>query len=101
MAEANRGNTTREVIKVLVGNKCDKDDRVVSIEEGEKLAQEHSVPFFEASAKTNQNVNEIFTYFAQELLNEIERKCLENNMIIYKKTQKEKENDNKPSSCCK
>lgn len=93
-------NTTKDIIKVLVGNKCDKDDRKISFEEGEKLAEKSCISFFESSAKTNHYVNEIFIYFAQELLNEIERKCKENNLIIHKKTQKEQENV-KPSSCCR
>ena len=37
---------------VLVGNKCDlEDDRQVTREEGEELAKEWDIPFFEVSAK--------------------------------------------------
>ena len=51
-------NAQTSVKKVLVGNKCDKPDRVVTEEEGKKLADDYSMSFFETSAKTNQNVNE-------------------------------------------
>jgi Ras-related protein Rab-8A len=46
---------------ILIGNKCDlKDDRVVSIEEGQKLGNEFGIPFLECSAKDNLNVDEAF-----------------------------------------
>ena len=49
------------VNKILVGNKCDMlDEKVVSTEEGEKLAKEFNMPFWECSAKNNINVDESF-----------------------------------------
>ena len=45
---------------VLVGNKCDVPDHQVPFEEAKKLADELSIPIFEASAKTGQNVDEAF-----------------------------------------
>ena len=51
--------------KVLVGNKCEKPDRVVTKEEGQKLANDFNLSFFEAS---NQNINEIFNYLTAEIL---------------------------------
>ena len=48
---------------VLIGNKIDlENERVVSKEEGEKLAQKYNIKFFESSAKTNINVSEAFQY---------------------------------------
>ena len=45
----------------LVGNKCDDDSsRQVSTEEGQQLAAKLNVPFLEASAKSNHNVDSIF-----------------------------------------
>ena len=61
-------NAQTSVKKVLVGNKCDKPDRVVTEEEGRKLADDFGMNFFETSAKTNQNVNEVFTFLTQEIL---------------------------------
>jgi small GTP-binding protein len=46
---------------VIVGNKMDKTNkRAVSYAEGESLATELGYKFYEASAKTGENVNEIF-----------------------------------------
>eukprot|EP00940_MAST-03C_sp_MAST-3C-sp2_P002777 g2777.t1 len=46
---------------VLVGNKSDKKrDQVVDSSEGEALAKEMNVPFFEVSAKVRYNVDEAF-----------------------------------------
>ena len=61
-------NAQTNVRKVLVGNKCDKPDRVVSEEEGKKLADDFGMHFFETSAKTNQNVSEVFTFLTKEIL---------------------------------
>jgi len=49
---------------MLVGNKADKDDRVVSTEEGEELAKAFGVPFMETSAKDNMNVEDCYTALA-------------------------------------
>ena len=67
-------NAQTNVCKVLVGNKCDKPDRVVTEEEGRKLASDFNMSFFETSAKTNQNVNEVFTFLTQEILKNNEGK---------------------------
>lgn len=54
------------VNKILVGNKCDmKDDKVVSTEEAQKLADEFKIPFAEVSAKNNICVDESFHSLAK------------------------------------
>jgi len=61
------------VSKVLVGNKVDlTDKRELSTDEGLKLAGQYKVKFMEASAKTNQNVTEVFTTIAKEIMTNIE-----------------------------
>jgi len=56
------------VNKILVGNKCDMlDEKVVSTEEGEKLAKEFNMEFWEASAKTDVNVEQSFISLARSV----------------------------------
>lgn len=54
-------------VKLLVGNKSDRRDRVVSTEEGEALAAELGVPFIETSALSADNVEQAFTRMADDL----------------------------------
>ena len=59
-------HATEEVHKILIGNKCDwEEKRVVSKERGEQLAQELGIPFIETSAKQNINVEKAFYDLAQ------------------------------------
>uniref|UniRef100_A0A7S1FNJ5 Ras-related protein Rab-8A n=1 Tax=Corethron hystrix TaxID=216773 RepID=A0A7S1FNJ5_9STRA len=56
------------VNKILVGNKCDMlDEKVVSTEEGQKLANEFGVEFVEVSAKNNINVENCFISLAKSV----------------------------------
>jgi len=61
------------VSKLLVGNKSDlSSQRVVTYEEGEALANEFHMPFFEASAQTNQNVTQAFMKLASDVKTRLE-----------------------------
>ena len=53
--------------------------------------------FFETSAKTNQNVNEVFNFLTQEILKVNEGKTSPNNNMALKKGDKK---DGK-KGCCK
>jgi Ras-related protein Rab-8A len=54
------------LLKILVGNKCDMlDEKVVSTEEGQKLAKEFGISFWECSAKNDINVSECFIGIAK------------------------------------
>ncbi|RKP15400.1 P-loop containing nucleoside triphosphate hydrolase protein [Piptocephalis cylindrospora] len=49
--------THKEVVKMVVGNKVDKEsDRVVSLEEGQSLAESRGALFCECSAKTRMGI---------------------------------------------
>ncbi|XP_025904285.1 ras-related protein Rab-17 [Nothoprocta perdicaria] len=58
-----------EIVIALVGNKADlAAEREVTTEEGEEFAQSKSLLYMETSAKSNYQVNELFTAVAQELV---------------------------------
>jgi hypothetical protein len=65
-------------------------DRVVTEEEGKKMADKFSLAFFEASPKTNQNINEVFNYLVQEILNSEGKKQTPNIELENGKKKKEK-----------
>ena len=81
-------NVQSNVCKVLVGNNCDKPDRTVSEEEGKKLGDDFNIKFFEASPKTNKNVNEVFYYLVGEILKMQEGNNVQKNIKIKDKTTK-------------
>ena len=60
---------SEKVTIVLIANKIDNlGERKISKEQGEKLANEYSVPFFETSAKTGQGVNESVFFLVQKII---------------------------------
>ncbi len=64
---------------MLIGNKIDKSQRVVSREAGESLARTYQISFLETSAKTGQNVELAFMITAQDLL---DKKLNQNNIHL-------------------
>ncbi len=85
--------TDDKVMIMLIGNKIDKSQRVVSREDGERLARNYQISFLETSAKTGQNVELAFMTTAQDLLDKKlnkKRVHLSLNSIIH----------NTNDSCC-
>ena len=89
-------NAQSSVCKVLVGNKCDREDRKVSFEEGSKLAAEFNMKYFETSAKTNHNVSETFTYLTKDILSNTETKKPSGGNVLIDSESKGKEK----KKCC-
>ena len=62
----------KTVFMILVGNKSDLiNNRQVSLEEGREMAKNNNMMFFEASAKTGENVDKIFEESSKEINNKI------------------------------
>ena len=61
-------HASSNVAKVLVANKTDLPNRVISTERGVALAEEHGLKFFETSAKTGSNINEMFFEVAEQIV---------------------------------
>ncbi|MFW9784796.1 MAG: GTP-binding protein [Candidatus Heimdallarchaeota archaeon] len=58
------------IILILVGNKVDLNDtRIISTEEGLSLARELGIYYMETSAKTNQNIEDVFEWIALQIIN--------------------------------
>lgn len=60
MAQINE-SAQGDVQKILIGNKTDvPEERKISTEQGQKLANKYHIPFLECSAKDGTNIDEIF-----------------------------------------
>ena len=61
-----------DVEKMILGNKCDMEDRrVVSKARGEAISCENGVQFLETSAKTNVNIDRAFIELTESILGKI------------------------------
>ncbi|KAG0226547.1 DNA-binding transcription factor rap1 [Actinomortierella wolfii] len=67
-AQILRVKDTDRVPIVLVGNKCDlEEDRRVPRGKGETLSQRFGAPYFETSARTRINVDEVFHNLVRQI----------------------------------
>ena len=64
-------HASTHVTKVLVGNKSDRSDKVISTERGEALAKELGVAFFEISVKDNIHIDKPFYHLAEEACRQV------------------------------
>ena len=89
-----REEVSPKAIIFLIGNKIDlADQRKISKEKGIELAEEYKLPFFEASAKSGENVDEVFKALYKkisEVYGDLERE-------MGSKLNKRKKNQRK---CC-
>ena len=86
------------VLKVLVANKIDlEENRKITKEAGESLANKYGIKFFEVSAKDNINIEKLFIDTSKSLLEKNEKVIyddigssvvLNNNNISLKKKKK-------------
>ncbi len=82
--------STDKVSIILFGNKCDKEDRIISQAEAEKFAKDNNIPYIETSAKLNLNIDEGFSIVA----NDAYKKNEIYNGLILKRRKKKK------NKCC-
>lgn len=94
-------STNQDCVKMLVGNKVDRDsERAVSREEGIALAKEHGCLFLECSAKTRENVEQCFEQLALKIM-EVPSLLEEGSNVVKRNILKQKpENQSPPSGGC-
>ncbi|CAL2035196.1 hypothetical protein CAEBREN_03430 [Caenorhabditis brenneri] len=68
MTEVDTYCTNENIIKMMVANKIDMPNRVVSREEGLKFAKRHRTLFIEASAKTKEGVQCTFEELIEKII---------------------------------
>ena len=62
-------NANKNVYKLLIGNKCDLEDkRKVTYQEGKDFAESNGMKFMETSAKTASKVQEAFELLTTEII---------------------------------
>ncbi|KAK4356450.1 hypothetical protein RND71_025421 [Anisodus tanguticus] len=95
-------STNPECIKMLVGNKVDRDsERAVTREEGLAFAKEHNCLFLECSARTRENVQLVFKDLTLKILDV--PSLLEKGSAVVKNQilkQKEVHKSQHSGNCC-
>ncbi|PSS19468.1 Ras-related protein [Actinidia chinensis var. chinensis] len=96
-------STNQDCIKMLVGNKVDKESvRVVAKKEGIDFAREYGCLFIECSAKTRVNVEQCFEELVLKIL-ETPSLLAEGSSGVVKRNifkQKPPTSDASTSGCC-
>eukprot|EP00127_Corallochytrium_limacisporum_P000883 Clim_evm16s29 gene=Clim_evmTU16s29 len=96
-------HASEEVEKMILGNKCDMEDkREVPKERGEKIAGEYGAKFLETSAKNNINVEEAFMTIARDIKKKMDLKAVQpkpnpnaNKIAVNKNAQQQQK-----KGCC-
>jgi len=85
----------KDVILILAGNKNDCEDRVVDKSEGEDLANEFNIKYFDCSAKTGENINKAFEELIERMV-----KTVDKSKVSSAKLSQKVFKDKKGRSCC-
>ena len=96
-------NASKNVLRLLIGNKCDLEEkRVISLNQGKEFADTYGLKFIETSAKKNLNVTEAFETLGRELMAASSEKKIvqqkQNKKISVAKAQDL--DTNKKRGCC-
>ena len=95
--DVNGGNNQLDVVLYLIGNKIDKNERVVSREKAEEMAKSLGMTYFEISCKLNMNIPEVMNRMILE--HHKKNNDFFDDSFKLKHTKKTKEK--KKKQCCK
>lgn len=99
VGQVNENLGSNEGIFILFGNKTDlESERAVTSEEGKLFANKYGFIFLEGSAKTGQNINELFIMLVKGIMFK-QSGCQEKKSNIYSKVLNLK-NIKKKEKCC-
>ena len=91
-------NVSRDEISlVLLGNKCDIEERVISKEKGQEMADELKVKYYETSALAGTGIDEAFEGLTKEILNKKKGENGDGRNISLSSSQKKKK---EAKTCC-
>ena len=91
---------------ILIGNKTDSVNRVISEEQGKSLAKKYEVQYYETSALSGENVDKVFEELAESILKmklnseEEESISLSYNSVRDGKKKKSEKDRDKKQPCC-
>ena len=100
-----KNNVSKEEINlILIGNKCDLEERMVEKERGEEMAEKLKIKYYETSALTGQGINEAFEGLAKQIFkNKNPNENISRNISIAHEKREDvvkKKNKNKGKGCC-
>ena len=95
-----KNQTSNDIIVVLVGNKIDLNNKVISDDDIKNFANDNKFKYFLTSAATGKNINEVFDYIVKEIYNiKSKKKKNDSNNNNNKNLKKNYIKSNKKACC--
>ena len=88
---------------VLLGNKCDAENKAVTSQEANEIASEFNMKFFETSAMNNINIEDSFTHLSTEIMKIKLAKESKSDIVPSRTHELKKSENNQPKKkkgCC-
>ena len=82
---------------ILVGNKCDLEERIITKEQGQEMADSLKVKYFETSALDGTGIQEAFEELTKEIM---QKKAIITRDYYSFSLNPEQNNKNKKKRCC-
>ena len=93
-----KSNVSQEEISlILLGNKCDIEERAISKEQGQEMANSLNINYYETSALNGMGINEAFEGLTKEIMKKKKVINSDGRTISLTSTQKAK---NQKKGCC-